>query len=144
MFPGKILIVGSDQVWSIERIYLKYLAELGIDTELFAAQNLFYDYYKKSAFNKIVFRLGVSFIYNKINKLLVEKAHQYKPDVICIFKGMEIFPETIDKLKVKGCKVVNYNPDNPFIFSGRGSGNKNVKNSIGRYNLHFTYDKAVQ
>jgi spore maturation protein CgeB len=140
----KILIVGSDQVWSIEKIYLKYLSEIGIETELFAAQNFFFNYHNKNLINKIFFRLGISSIYKKINTLLLEKAKQYKPDVIWIFKGMEIFPKTIDQLKLDGIKIANYNPDNPFIFSGRGSGNENVKNSIGKYDLHLTYDKTVQ
>jgi spore maturation protein CgeB len=144
LFPKKILIVGSDQVWSIERIYLKYLSELGVETELFAAQNFFFKYYNRSLINKIFFRLGLSSIHKKINAMLLEKAKQYEPDVIWVFKGMEIFPETIDRLKLSGCKVVNYNPDNPFIFSGRGSGNQNVKNAIGKYDLHFVYDKTVQ
>lgn len=144
MFPNKILIVGSDQVWSIEKVYLKYLSELGIETELFAAQNYFFKYHKKNLINKIFFRLGISSIYKKINALLLEKAKQYKPRVIWVFKGMEIFPRTIDQLKLSGFKVANYNPDNPFIFSGRGSGNENVKNSISKYDLHFAYDKTVQ
>ncbi|HSZ84779.1 MAG TPA: glycosyltransferase, partial [Puia sp.] len=120
------------------------MAELEIETELFAAQNFFFSYYNKSLINKIFFRLGISSIYKKINELLFKKAKQYKPDVVWIFKGMEVFPKTIDQLKLNGCKVVNYNPDNPFIFSGRGSGNENVKDSIGKYDLHFVYDKAVQ
>jgi spore maturation protein CgeB len=144
LFPNKILIVGSEQVWSIEKIYLKYLTELGVETELFAAQNCFFNYYKENLINKIFFRLGISSIFKKINTLLFEKAKQYQPDVIWIFKGMEIFPKTIDQLKLYGFKVANYNPDNPFIFSGRGSGNENVKNSIGKYDLHFVYDKSVQ
>lgn len=144
MISPKILIVGSDQVWSIEKIYLKYLSEIGLETELFAAQNFFFKYYNPGLINKIFFRLGISSIYKKINALLLEKAKQYKPDIIWIFKGMEIFPETIDQLKLSGIKVANYNPDNPFIFSGRGSGNENVKNSTGKYNLHFAYDRTVQ
>ena len=131
-------------MWSIEKIYLKYLSGLGIETELFAAQNFFFQYYNKNIINKIFFRTGFSSIYKKINALLLEKAKQYKPDIIWIFKGMEIFPGTIDQLKLSGIKIANYNPDNPFIFSGRGSGNQNVKDAIGKYDLHFVYDKTVQ
>ena len=46
--------------------------------------------------------------------------------------------------KKRNIIVVNYNPDNPFIFSGRGSGNSNVTRSIGLYDLHFTYNHEIQ
>jgi spore maturation protein CgeB len=143
LIPRKILIVGSNQVWSIEKIYLKYLSALQIETDLFAAQNFFFDYHK-GVVKKLIFRFGISDIYQQINQLLLQKVNDYQPDVIWVFKGMEIFPKTIEKLKLSGFKVANYNPDNPFIFSGRGSGNKNVKDSIKEYDLHFTYNKSVQ
>jgi hypothetical protein len=41
----KLLIIGSDKVFSIENFYYKYLIELGVDTKRFTAQSIFYDYY---------------------------------------------------------------------------------------------------
>ena len=144
MSVNRILIIGSDKVWSLERIYRKHLIELGIETELFAAQNTFYDYYEKNIFNKLVFRAGLSNIYNTINKELIAKARVFRPDLIWVFKGMEILPITLQKLAGEGIKLVNYNPDNPFYFSGSGSGNKNVSDSIHLYHAHFTYDHKIQ
>jgi hypothetical protein len=46
-------------------------------------------------------------------------------------------------LKNSGIKLVNYNPDNPFIFSGYGSGNKNVSESLQLYDLHLTYNLEI-
>jgi hypothetical protein len=63
--------------------------------------------------------------------------------VVFVFKGMEVLPETLIKLKQAGIKLVNYNPDNPFIFSGYGSGNKNVSQSIHLYDLHLTYNLEI-
>ena len=57
---------------------------------------------------------------------------------------MEITPDSLEWAKKKKIKLVNYNPDNPFIFSGRGSGNSNVTNSISLYDLHFTYNLSVK
>ncbi len=142
--PQKILIVGSDHVWSIERIYLKYLSALGIETSLFPAQNFFFDYYNRNLFSKLFFRSGISSIYKKINKQLLDLSQQFKPNVIWIFKGMEIFPETINELKAQGSKLVNYNPDNPFLFTGSGSGNKNIRQCIPFYDLHFTYSLEIE
>ena len=70
MSRRKILLVGSDQVWSLERIYLKYLREAGMDAGSFAAQNLFYEYHARSILNKIKLKLKFSDIYRSINREL--------------------------------------------------------------------------
>jgi spore maturation protein CgeB len=40
--------------------------------------------------------------------------------------------------------LINYNPDNPFIFSGSGSGNRNITESIAVYDLHFVYSLTTK
>ena len=140
----KLLLIGSDQVWSLERIYLKYLREAGVETELFAAQNLLYEYNDRSLFNKLRLRAGISGIYRRINHRLFEIVDRFRPDVIWVFKGMEVLPDTLRQLHAMGIPVANYNPDNPFVFTGRGSGNRNVTDSISLYDLHFTYNLEVK
>jgi len=140
----KFLLIGSDYTWSIERIYRRELEDLGHSVELISVQNMFYDYYYKSLFHKLIFLFGLSTILNTINKNLYAKVANEYYDIIWIFKGMEIFPETLKKLKAKTKNLINYNPDNPFIFSGVGSGNLNIKNSITLYDLHLTYDAWIK
>ncbi|HWK05460.1 MAG TPA: glycosyltransferase [Puia sp.] len=140
----KILLVGSDQVWSLEKIYIKYLLQEGVSVELFAAQNLFYEYNSRSIANKLKIRAGFSGIYRDINEQLRTRIEQFQPDIVWVFKGMEVMPETLKWMSAKGIRTVNYNPDNPFIFSGRGSGNRFVTGSISLYDLHFTYNLAVK
>jgi hypothetical protein len=140
----KILLLGSDYTWSIERIYHREIKELGNCVELIAVQNMFYDYYYKSLFNKFIYRIGLSSILNKINEILLSKVENNRYDLIWIFKGMEVFPATLKVLKTRTNKLINFNPDNPFIFSGKGSGNQNVTKSISLFDLHFTYDAWVK
>jgi spore maturation protein CgeB len=140
----KILIVGSDKVYAIENFYKKYLEERGQKVYLFTAQNYFYEYYQKSFFNKILYKASLSGIISKINGLFKTAVEQFKPDLIWVFKGMEITPDSLDWAKTKKIKLVNYNPDNPFIFLGPGSGNKNVTDSIPIYDMHFTYNLSVK
>ena len=142
----KLLIIGADSEYAIERFYLKYWKEYGknITVEFFLAQNFFYKYYNKNIVNKIVFKFGISSIYDKINKKLITRIDVFQPDIIFVFKGMEIFPETLRYAKKKQIKLINYNPDNPFIFSGSGSGNSNIINSIGIYDIHFTYNSLIK
>lgn len=139
-----LLIVGSDKVFAIENTYVKYLKEKH-NVTLFPAQSIFYDYYYKNGIvAKLLFKAGLSNIYRKINKQLIETVKTVKPDAVWVFKGMEVFPGTLKWIKAQGIKLVNYNPDNPFIFTGKGSGNSNVTKSIGLYDLHFTYNHEIK
>ena len=97
----KILLIGSDYTWSIERIYNRELEALSHKVELVAVQNMFYDYYYKSVLHKLIYRVGLSNILTKINKILLNKVNNEHYDLIWVFKGMEIFPETLKALKKK-------------------------------------------
>jgi spore maturation protein CgeB len=140
----RILIVGSDKIYAIENFYKKYLEQRGVEVRLFTAQNYFYLYYQKSLFNKILYRASLSGINTKINRLFRKNTDEFKPDIIWVFKGMEISPASLIWAKSRNIKLANYNPDNPFIFSGRGSGNSNVTHSVSLYDLHFTYNLEVK
>src|ERR1035437_753816 len=137
----KILLIGGFSNYAIERYYLKYFnEEIDVEAIIYKAQDIFLEYYQKNIFNKIIFRIGFQKIYKKINIGLKEEVNKYKPDIVFIFKGMEIFPQTIKWIREKDIRVVNYNPDNPFIFAGKGSGNSNIIRSIPFYDVHFTYN----
>lgn len=140
----KLLIVGSDKVYAIENLYVKYIREQDCEVSLFPAQGFFYDYYHRSLLNKIIYRIGFSGILLKINRQFKRKVEEFKPECIFVFKGMELYPESLLWAKQRNIKLVNYNPDSPFIFSSRGSGNENVKSSIALYDLHLTYHKEVK
>lgn len=140
----RILIIGSSEQNAIEEFYVRYLTELNIKVQLLPAQSLFYRYYSRSFFHKVYFKLGWSSIYRKINRLILSEARLFQPDFVWVFKGMEVYPETLKQLSKMGVKLVNYNPDNPFLFSGAGSGNENITNSIHFYDIHFTYNLEIK
>lgn len=139
----KVLIVGSDKYWAIENLYKRELTKY-TEVELFSAHGLFHDYYYASSLNKIKYRIGVSRVLKKINQDLLEKVSTFRPDIVWVFKGMEIFPKTLMQIKESGIVLANYNPDHPFLFQSRGAGNKNVTNSIDFYDHHFTYSLQIK
>ena len=140
----KLLIAGSDEVWSLERYYIQHLSNLGVLIEICPVQSIFYKYYNRSLANKILHKIGLSYITRRIERQVKETIKRFKPDILWVFKGMELTPELLQWVKGQGIKLVNYNPDNPFLFSGRGSGNKNLTRSINIYDLHFTYDSSIR
>src|ERR1700722_10187495 len=101
----KILIVGSDKVYAIENFYKKYLEERGEQVYLFTAQNYFYAYYQKSFFNKLLYKASLSGIISKINNLFRTTVEQFGPDLIWVFKGMEITPDSLEWAKAKKIKL---------------------------------------
>jgi len=123
---------------SLELIYHRYLKEKAVCV-IFPMQNKFREYYQKSIFNKLCFRLGWSGIYKDINEEFIEYINVHRPDAVWVFKGMELFPQTLKWIKSKGILLCCYNPDHPFIHSGRGSGNDNVTSSFKLYDFHFVY-----
>lgn len=140
----RILVVGSDKVYSIENFYVRHLRELGVHVSVFLASAKFRDYYQQRLVNRVLFRAGLSSIYRRINAEFKETVEREAPNIIWVFKGMEIFSSSLQWCRNRNIKLVNYNPDNPFIFSGRGSGNSNITQSIPLYDLHFTYNLEVK
>lgn len=140
----RIVIVGSNYGWAIENYFVKYFDELKMDSNLFAAQALFYNYYYKNIVNKILYKLKLSNIEREINKQFKVHVIKFNPTHVFVFKGMELTPKSLLWAKQRGIKLVNYNPDNPFVFSGKGSGNANITKSIELYDLHFTYNLEIK
>ena len=138
-----ILILGSNHPAALELIYSSELTKLEMRNKISGIQNVFLAHYTKSLFNKIIYRLGISKIESKIQNIIKAEVSEFKPKTVLVFKGMEIQPKTLQWVKSKGIQVVNYNPDSPFIFSGRGSGNRNVTNSITLFDRYITYDKTI-
>ena len=137
-----ILVVGGDDINSIESIYHHIFQKLG-SSYLFPAKTMFRDHYRRSALNKLRFKLGLSSIYKEISQSFKEVVEHLKPDVILIFKGMELDPYTLEWAS-KQAFLVMYNPDHPFIYSGKGSGNSNMTQSLKFYDLYITYANDIQ
>ena len=138
----KLLLVGSDKEWAIENSYIKELTEL-CEVELYNSHGDFIDYFRKSIINKVLFRFGLSKIFDRLNQSFIKKVDEFQPEAILIFKGMEIFPSTLESLRRKNIKLFNYNPDHPFVYHSKGSGNINVLKSIRLYDHHFSYSKRI-
>jgi spore maturation protein CgeB len=139
----KILLVGSNKSMAIERHYVRHLTSLGAEIFHYAAPDIVYDFLSANLWNRILFKTGIYTKYAEVNAGLLAAAQNFQPDVIWVFKGMEIFPATLKKLKQK-FKLANYNPDHPFIISSLGSGNDNVTDAVAIYDLHFCYSTDLQ
>ncbi|MCD4795120.1 MAG: glycosyltransferase [Bacteroidales bacterium] len=139
----KIIIAGNfSNKASIEEYYFKYLSKLTSVYTIDIASD-FNTELKNNFFKKILRRFDIKYVYKRFNKKIFLDVETTDADILIVFKGINILPSTLRKIKDKGIVLVNYNPDHPFSFAGRGSGNKNIKKSFNLYDLHISYSPVI-
>ena len=72
------------------------------------------------------------------------ESHHTGTSAMLVFKGMELFPSTLEAIKTQGVELFCYNPDHPFVYSGRGSGTDFMRQSLKLYRTYFTYHRGAK
>ncbi|MDR3680583.1 MAG: glycosyltransferase [Flavipsychrobacter sp.] len=134
----KMLMLGTFKTGALENYFVNGFLKLGYEVEVF---NIELDY--KNVISKIINRISPRFLLKELNDKVVQLCRKKKTDVIFICKGMSLFPETIEEIKKYTRLIVNYNPDHPYEFYSRGSGNKFIESSVKHYNVFFSYSKNI-
>ncbi len=143
MIKKSILILGSFSPGALELQYSKNLKLQGWEVKWIDIQLPVHRIKNKNLITKIIHRLNPEIHYATINKLVLKEAKIFSPLFILVFKGMELFPQTIRELK-SYCKIIcNYNPDHPFEHFSKGAGNSNVRESIPFFDVHFSYSNSI-
>lgn len=109
MGKRKILFV-ADLQSKFQSGMLKALQSLGWGVEKFSWQN----YIPKSIWGKVQAKYLFGPAIERVNEALIEECNSVKPDVVFIYKGIYVWPQTITQLKHYTRLVVSYHPDNPF------------------------------
>lgn len=136
-------MLGAFNQGAIENFYKQGFEKCRITVETCGTADQYYAVLNKSILNKVINKISPDFFYRKINEGLLRFLSKKRYDVILVFKGMELFPETVRQLKEHALVTANYNADHPFIFYAPGSGNQHVLNSIPYYDVHFSYAKKI-
>lgn len=143
MLIKTILILGAFNPGAIEIFYKHGFEKCGIKVETCGIADQYHAVLNKNMLNKVINKISPDFFYRKINEELLNFLNKKHYDVILVFKGMELFPETVRQLKEHASLTANYNADHPFLFFAPGSGNQHVLNSIPHYDVHFSYAKKI-
>ena len=107
----KLLIIGSDEVWSLERHYRTYLSlHAGVKIDFCPVQSIFYREYNKSLLHKVLFRARLSTLAKRLDDTARNHVLESKPDIIWVFKGMELQPSffewvTAARRRANGARV---------------------------------------
>lgn len=138
-----ILIIGAFGPGALENYYLHGLLQCGVRVATYDIATNYYSIISSSVFNKVGNKVAPDYLLKPLNEKLQQYLQNKKFEVILVFKGMQLFPETIQYLKRHTKILTNYNPDHPFHFFSSGSGNKNVLNSIKYYDIYFSYATQI-
>ncbi|MBS1665950.1 MAG: glycosyltransferase [Bacteroidetes bacterium] len=139
----KILVLGTFNEFALEHYYLNGLKRAGADCSYFDIAHDYDTAIETSLLNKFINRLSPSLLFEPCNKKLLQFIGNKQFDAILVFKGMTLYPATLEKLKSHTKLLCCYNPDHPFKFYSTGSGNKNIVNSIDHYDIYFTYAQKI-
>jgi len=126
----KLLLVGEFIPFRIEFSYYSAFMSLGMNVLYF---NL-----------PIVSRFIRPFCEYIINLRLLRYTNEIQPDLILIFKGYYLKPETIMKIKkISKCLIFCFNPDDPFNIYFLGSSHNNILEAIPYYDCYFTFSRYL-
>ena len=82
---------------------------------------------------KILERLVRPLQEDEFNNAIVKRIDTFRPDVILVYKGVFVRPDTLKYAKAHNCKLVLFYPDVSMTVHGA-----NIPNSIPLYDLVFT------
>ncbi len=142
----KIVVAGSLSHWNaLEKHYIAYLQPKVEDIQLYPWPDLLGDYFISNLDRRIRYRfkLGVEGKIKKFNTLLFEHIRNVKPDILWVFKGVDIYPDTLSRIRDLGVKTVNYNPDHPLIRTFRSGGGSEIEKAIPYYDLFLCYSRDL-
>ena len=140
----RILLVGSNEPFSLERMYFRAFKKANCDVKIFYIYNT-----NKNLFFRFIWKY-FKFLYfyqqrHGLQKYIKKNVNKY--DLIIIFKGLYLNKKFIMDLK-KICyssKFVNIYPDNPFDRSYFNDiSNNNSFKALKYFDYFFIYSKKIQ
>ncbi len=137
----KILIIGSKETYTLDKMYFRALKKLKHKVEFYHTHNTIRN--KLILFIEKYFSFFYYFIirFSLINFL--GKKNNY--DLIIFIKGLYINQNFLKKIRIlnKNLKLVNIYPDNPLNIKDQNISNKNILNSIELFDYFCIWSKSI-
>lgn len=115
----KILIVGDWEFNVYEKAFFDAFKKLGCRVEKYSyGKYYFANNYLQKTLLKIDKKYLIGSATKKLNKELLNKIREFKPDLVFVYRGRHLYPSTIKKIKKETkkstCKIFAYMNDDPF------------------------------
>jgi spore maturation protein CgeB len=114
----KILCIGKQFRGSNAGGLFKAISRIGNLISI-VDENYYINLSNKDLKVRILDKLFQSWHIKEFNKAILIEANLFKPDIVLVYKGAFVLPETLIKLKQKGYLVVNFYPDVSFKTHGK-------------------------
>ena len=137
-----ILMSASDDPMRLESAYFRYMREAGADVRGWTTASR-PTMTAPPLVSRIARRLFPGRHQAELGRDLIAHVEAESPDILFLFKGMDIRPATLRAIRDRGVRLVNYNADHPLEYFSRGSGNANVRDAIPFYDLYVTYSENI-
>ena len=147
MIPKKIsiLIIGSNNEYSLESFYKKSFYSIGIKKIYFFSNNIYFYLYC------LLSSMRAKFLYHLIRIIYESRINYFlrkigSIDLIIIFKGIEINKDFLIKLKNRypGAKIINIYTDDPFNLRSVSTSSTLLLRSIPVYDFFFIWSKKIR
>lgn len=140
MKTKKILIIGSKENFTLEKMYYRAFINLGQNVEFYHTHASINS--KIFNFIEILFRF---YVYKKIRKLLFNFIKKKKIDLIIFFKGLYLNKDFLIKIKKihPNVKIINIFPDNPLDINKRNISNRNILECIDQFDLFCIWSNKI-
>jgi hypothetical protein len=139
----RILIVGTDTPGALERYCADALRSLGHEVSY---HDLHDEIIRHCRFREtpILSEVEQAALRGRFNRRLVGAVQGGRPDLVLVFKGVELAAATLERLRaLPGHPLLaNWNPDNPFDFPTANT-NRQLIASIPAYDVYFIWDKDL-
>jgi spore maturation protein CgeB len=136
----RILLYGENWEGTHVNCISRVLEENKIQHKIFDFYKILNSQISFDFINKVFRKLLYSQNEGKINSLLIKEIDLFKPNVLLISKGINIYPETLKVFRDKSILIANWNPDD---FFNKFNSNKNLLNSLELYDFVFSARKHL-
>ena len=128
----KILIYGENWPGALPQLLLVDLARRGYVVEIFDFTDILPGIINRSILERVQRKLFSEFFTRKIRTELLKRVQVFLPDLIIVSKGLHLDIETLEKIRLSGISVVNYNPDDFFNMKNSSA---SLVEAMGSYDL---------
>lgn len=140
----KVLLVGSGDYHMYEMAFLKAFHELGYDKAELLSWNKYFRKYPLGLVSELSAKAQNKFHVGprvwRFNFDLIKKCQKFCPDLVFIYTGIMVYPETIKKIKEKtNAVVISYNNDDPFATVYSKNHWKYYRDSIKKCDYNFVF-----
>ena len=143
MKAKKVLILGSNEFFTLEKSYERAFKSLGLNVSLIHVYKI-----KKSNLEKFIWKFFKFILFYFFRKKIIKNLFKNKKkfDLIIIFKGLYANETFVTELRniLPNSKIINIFTDNPFDTNYfKDISNTSVLKSISCYDNIFIYSKII-